>query len=296
MVLRSLLLTFLPAAFCLLPGRILAQTFSGTVTSEATQQGVPFVNIGLPRRGLGTVSDEQGHYRLAYNAAYATDTVRISSVGFRAQLVPFAALLAAPAIRLVPEEVALNEVSVTAAGAYRRTHTVGLDKPSSHLNFHMMSNELGTEIGTIVHLDRHPALVQSLHVAVVKNEAGPLTFRLNLYRLDAKGVPTTEKLMAHDVFVTAQPQAGVLSVDLGANRVVLDQDFLLALEWVKAPQGAPEADFTKRIGFGGALKAGGLQLYMRRTSQAAWIKPTFKSNVPLLGLRPALALYTTVKD
>ncbi|MDO7846964.1 carboxypeptidase-like regulatory domain-containing protein [Hymenobacter sp. M29] len=284
------------AALGLLPGRVLAQTFSGTVVSGATQQGVPFVNIGLPRRGLGTVSDEQGRYHLTYNAAYATDTVRISSVGFRTQLLPFASLLAAPSIQFVPEEVALNEVSVTAAGAYRRTHTVGLDKPSSHLNFHMISNELGTEIGTIVHLDRRPALVQSLHVAVVKNEAGPLTFRLNLYRLDAKGVPTPEKLLAHDVFVTAQPQAGVLSVDLGSDRVVLDQDFLLALEWVKAPDGAPEADFTKRISFGGAMKAGGMQLYMRRTSQAAWIKPTFSSNVPMLGLRPALALYATVKD
>ena len=284
------------AATCLLPSHARAQTITGAVASGATQQGIPFVNIGLPRRGLGTVTDEQGRYQLAYNPAYAADTVRISSLGFRTQLLPFAALLAAPAIRLAPEEVALNEVSVTAAGAYRRQHTLGLDKPSSHLKFYMMSNELGTEIGTLVHLARRPALVQSLHVAVMKNEAGPLTFRLNLYRLDAKGAPTSEKLLAHDIFVTAPPEAGVLTVDLGANRVVLDQDFLLALEWVKAPDGAPAADYTKRISFGGALKAGGMQLYMRRTSQAAWIKPNFTSNVPLLGLRPALAFYATVKD
>jgi hypothetical protein len=291
---------FLPAvalaAVGLLPSHSAAQTIVGTVTSGATQQGIPFVNIGLPRRGLGTVSDEQGRYQLTYNPAYATDTVRISSLGFRPQLVPFAALLAGAAVRLAPEEVARNEVSVTAAGAYRRQHTLGLAKPSAHLKFYMMSNELGTEIGTLVHLARRPTLVQSLHVAVMKNEAGPLTFRLNLYRLDAKGAPTTEKLLAHDVYVTAPAEAGVLTVDLGTHRVVLDQDFLLALEWVKAPDGAPAADYTKRISFGGALKAGGMQLYMRPTSQAAWVKPNFTSNMPMLGLRPALALYATVKD
>jgi hypothetical protein len=161
---------------------------------------------------------------------------------------------------------------------------------------HMAANELGTEIGTVVHLARHPALVQRLHVAVKKNDAGPLTFRLNLYRLDAQGRPTSEKLLRRDVFVTATPEAGVLAVDLRADRLVLDEDFLLALEWVKGPEGAPLADLTKRISFGGVLKYGGGQLYMRRTSQAAWMIPTFKSNIPLLGLRPAVALYATVKD
>ncbi|MFC7667847.1 hypothetical protein ACFQT0_10945 [Hymenobacter humi] len=91
----------------------------------------------------------------------------------------------------------------------------------------------------MVHLPRRPALVQRLHVAVAQNEAGPLTFRLNLYRLDAQGRPTAEKLLAHDVFVTAAPTVGVLAVDLAADRLLLNEDFLLALEWVKAPPAPP---------------------------------------------------------
>ncbi|GAB3302328.1 hypothetical protein GCM10027511_16120 [Hymenobacter humi] len=292
----SILAAFLVTVTGLLPHSLFAQTITGTVTSASSHQAIPFVNLGLPRRGLGTVSDEQGRYQLPYNAAYATDTVRVSSVGFRPLLLPFAALLAAPAISLTPEEVQLNEVSVTAAGAYQRLHTVGPDKPSSRIRFYLAANELGTEIGTVVHLPRRPALVQRLHVAVAQNEAGPLTFRLNLYRLDAQGRPTAEKLLAHDVFVTAAPTVGVLAVDLAADRLLLNEDFLLALEWVKAPAGAPVADLTKRISFRGVLKYGGGQLYMRRTSQAAWTKPTIKSNVPLLGLRPTVAFYATVKD
>lgn len=277
-----------------LSSRAVAQTVAGTILNTATQQPIPFVNVGLPRRGLGTVSDEQGRYQLPYNPAYATDTVRISSVGFQAKLLPFAALLAGPDVGLMPAEVQLAEVSVTAAGAYRELRTVGLAKPSPSFDFHMISNELGTEIGTLMHLERRPALLQTLNVAVVKNEAGPLTFRLNLYRLGPTGQPTTEKLLPHDVFVTATPQAGVLSVDLRTDHLVLNEDFVLALEWVKSPAGtAPDA--TKRISFGGAMKHGA-QLYFRNTSQGAWVKPTFSSNVPMLGKRPTVALYATVKD
>jgi hypothetical protein len=284
----------LVAATAGLPGHSVAQTVIGTIVNTATQQPIPFVNVGLPKRGLGTVSDEQGHYQLAYNPAYAADTVRISSVGFQAKLLPFAALLAGPGIGLVPAEVQLAEVSVTAAGTYRQQHTVGLAKPSPSFDFHMISNELGTEIGTLIHLERRPALLQTVHVAVVKNEAGALTFRLNLYRLGPNGQPTTEKLLPHDVLVTATPQAGILSADLSAEHLVLNEDFVLALEWVKSP--TPTApDVTKRISFGGAMKYGG-QLYFRNASQAAWVKPTFSSNVPMLGKRPTVALYATVKD
>jgi hypothetical protein len=295
MAIRSLL----AASFCfhtilLLPNITNAQVITGTIINGTTQQAVPFVNVGLPHRNLGTVSDEQGHYNLPYNAAYAADTVRISSVGFQPRLVPFSSLLSAPSVTLTPQNVALSEVSVAAVSVYQRTHTVGLATPAPKTNFHMMANELGTEIGSLIHLPQHPALVQSLHVAVVQNEAGPLTFRLNLYRLDAQGRPTTEKLLHRDVLLTAQSEAGVLTVDLTADHLVLDEDFLLGLEWVKGPA-ASSVDLTKQIRFGGALHYGG-QLYVRLASQADWIKPTVKSNVPLLGKRPTVALYATVKD
>jgi len=289
----------LPLLFCLLALLAPAHAQStvpvvGTISSRSTGQGIPFVNIGLPQRGLGTVSDEQGRYRLPYSAAYAADTVRISSVGFKPLLLPFAALLAAPVIGLVPEPVVLNEVSVTAAGAYQHPNTAGLAKAMPRMNFHMGANELGTELGCLVHLQHRPALLQSLHLVVLKNEAGPLTFRLNIYRLDAQGLPTTEKLLARDVLITATPEAGVLSADVTADHLVLNEDFLLALEWIKNPMPAGP-DLTQRISFGGAMKYGA-QLYFRRTSQAPWTKPSFTSNMPALGMRPVVALYATVKD
>lgn len=270
-----------------------AQTIVGTVSGPGTQ-AAPYVNIGLPARGLGTVADEQGHYRLAYNPAFAADTVRVSSMGFEPRQLTFSALLAAPDIRLTPAPVALAGVSVQATNPRLRTHELGLAQPSAKVRLNMASNQLGNELGTLVRLKRRPALLQSLHMVILQNEAGPLTFRLNLYRLDSHGRPTTEKLVNHDVLVTAMPQAGILTADLSADHLLLTEDFLLAVEWVKG-SGDTTPDLRKRLYFGGGL-APKSTLYMRRASQASWELMPYTSNLPLMGLKPQVAFYATVRD
>nr|WP_262907855.1 carboxypeptidase-like regulatory domain-containing protein [Hymenobacter sp. 15J16-1T3B] len=272
-----------------------AQTISGTIRSASTHEPVPLVNLGLPRRNLGTVGDKHGRYQLAAQAAYAADTVRVSSLGFEPLLLPLSALLTQPDLELKPRPVLLDDVAVAGNSAYCDLRTVGLAKSTRGFVIHLLSNQLGTELGALVHLPKRPALLQSLNVVVARNEAGPLTFRLNLYRLDAQGFPTAAKLLPHDVLLTAGPQAGVLTVDLAAQKVVLDEDFVMGLELVQVPASADQPDLTKQISFGGALESGG-QLFVRLASQGQWLKPTVKSNGPLLGKRPAVALYATVKE
>jgi hypothetical protein len=289
---------FFSLRFCwvllfLVPSTAAAQLIAGNIVNRATQQPIPYVNVGLPKRGLGTVSDEQGRYQLRYNPAYAADSVRVSSVGYEPRMMPFAALLAGANVGLAPLAVSLTDVNVVAASVYSRTHTLGLDKPRPRFNFGLVSNELGTEIGTLIQVERRPALVQSLHVVVAKNETAPLTLRVNVYRLDPQGQPTTEKLLQRDVLLTTGPRKGVLTADLTADRLVLTEDCLLAVELVKSNgPGAPDAS---KLRFGGALGYGG-QCYLRVASQGAWIKPTMKSNVPLLGKKLQVAFYLTVKD
>ena len=277
----------------LLPANAAAQVLAGTVVNRATQEPIPFVNVGLPARGLGTVSDEQGRYQLRYNPAYAADSVRVSSVGYEPRTLPFAALLAGANVALAPRAVPLADVNVVAASAYTRTHTLGLDQPAPKFDFRLMSNELGAEIGTLIHVERRPALVQSLHVVVVKNETTPLTLRVNAYRLDPKGQPTAEKLLQRNVLLVTGPQPGVLVADLTADRLVLTEDCLLAVELVKS--NGPDAPDVSKLRFGGALARGG-QCYFRVASQSAWHQVVMKSNVPLLGKKLQVAFYFTVKD
>jgi hypothetical protein len=249
--------------------------------------------VGLPKRGLGTVSDEQGRYQLRYNPAFAADSVRVSSVGYEPRMLPFAALLAGANVGLAPRTVPLTDVNVVASSVYSRTRTLGLNKSAPMVDFGLASNGLGTEIGTLIHVERRPSLVQSLHVVVKKNETAPLTLRVNVYRLDPQGQPTAEKLLQRDVLLTTGPQKGVLTADLTADRLVLTEDCLLGVELVKSS--GPGAPDVSKLRFGGALGYGG-QCYFRIASQGTWVKPPMKSNVPLLGRKLQAAFYLTVKD
>ena len=77
-----------------------AQSVQGHVADAATGQAVPFVNIGVVGKDLGTVANEKGAYQLPFREALATDTVRVSSIGYRARLLTLRALQALPNVAL----------------------------------------------------------------------------------------------------------------------------------------------------------------------------------------------------
>ena len=72
-----------PILFFLLTAyTIKAQFISGKVMDAATQQPLPYVNIGVLNKNLGTVSDEYGDFSLKLNPELLLDTLRFSMIGF----------------------------------------------------------------------------------------------------------------------------------------------------------------------------------------------------------------------
>ena len=61
-----------------------AQTFViGQVIDAATKEPLPYVNIGLLNKNIGTVSDETGYFELEVNTEQnSRDTLRFSMIGF----------------------------------------------------------------------------------------------------------------------------------------------------------------------------------------------------------------------
>ncbi len=72
-----------PILFFLLTSNIIkAQFISGKVLDASTQQPLPYVNIGVLNKNLGTVSDEYGGFSLKLNPELLLDTLRFSMIGF----------------------------------------------------------------------------------------------------------------------------------------------------------------------------------------------------------------------
>ena len=297
-----------------------AQTISGVLTNAETHAALPYVNIGVVGKSLGTVSTEQGAYRLAFQEALANDTVRISSIGYQTRLLTLRALRAQPNVALAPASVTLQEVQVQGTGLLKRPRTLGNTSNSLTSNLNLNTKALGTEIGTVISIRHHPTRVLTANFNVCYNKLGPVTFRVNLYRLDAKGRPTEIKLLAHDVITTADIKTGTFTVDLANEHLVVDEDFFLALEWIKgngleagagqptrlaplkvrvqrqqttdgvpAPPPQPqELAFSLSVGYINN------DLYVRSTSQASWERAAI--GALLAGMQPRISFFVTALD
>jgi hypothetical protein len=288
-MLRSSLLASL--LILLTTAAALAQAISGRVTDAQTGQPLPFVNIGVVGKALGTVSNEQGQYGLAFQEKLAADTVRVSYLGYRPLLLTLRQLQGQPNLALSPAAVALAEVRVQASRRAWRDRTLGYTGNSENSTMHLEAKDLGAETGTVIYLKRKPTKVLKANFNVAYNRVGNVTLRVNLYRLDAKGRPTNEKLLQHEMILRTAATHGPISVDLTPDNLLLSEDFFLSLEWVG---GANAEALHEGVAFSAGIGYADNDIYYRATSQARWER--LSAGAVLAGMQPKLSFYVTAQD
>ena len=62
-----------------------AQVINGIVFDSATQAPLPYVHVGVRGKNLGTISRDDGTFRIDLTKAAFTDSLTFSSVGYRTQ-------------------------------------------------------------------------------------------------------------------------------------------------------------------------------------------------------------------
>lgn len=268
-----------------------AQPISGIITDAKTHQPLPYVNIGVVGKALGTVSNEAGAYKLPFQEALANENVRVSSVGFAPRNLTLRELAAQPNVALTPEAVVLSEVQVKGKALFKRTHTLGNTSNADMATLTLNNQDLGGQVGTVIKLSRRPTRLLKATFNIARPNPGQVTFRVNLYRLDAKGRPTDTKLLARDVIVTSPIVKGPVVVDLSTDQLVLDEHFFLAIEmikWVDAAKQGAEFAFSASLGYVNN------EIYERKSSQGTWERASV--GALLAGMQPRLSFYVTVND
>ena len=287
-MLRSSLFALL--LLLLAPAAALAQPISGRVTDAKTGQPLPFVNIGVVGKALGTVSNERGEYGLAFQQKLAADTVRVSYLGYQPRLLTLRQLQSAPNLALRPAAVALAEVRVAGQAQFRRVHTLGNTGNGEMSTNTLSNNDLGGQVGTVIKLSRRPTRLRSATFNIARTSRGVVTFRVNIYRLGAHGRPTDTKLLTRDIIVTAPAVRGPITVDLSPDQLILNENFFLAIEMLKWENADPSAEFT----FSAAIGYSNNEIYWRQTTEAPWERASV--GALLAGMQPKLSFYVTAED
>lgn len=227
MMIKTCLHFLVLGAFAALPSHA-QQVLQGTTLNSETKAPVPYVNIGIPSVGTGTVSDASGYYRLIFSSV--KDSVMVSAIGFETTVFTISELQKNPAILMKPEVYEMDDIIVTGTVS-DRSEIFGYQLTRRGDNIGFGSTQLGTEIGARIRI-RRPVKIQSAHFMVSRAGSDSLFFRVNLYSLGER--LNGRNLIPENLIVTAPSEPGILSVDLEPFSIVAHGDVLLSLEWIKA--------------------------------------------------------------
>ena len=236
----------------------------GQVIDAATEEPLPYVNIGLVNQNIGTVTDEAGYFVLEVPGnGYADATLRFSMIGFEPQDFTLQEyrdqkILTIP---LKEKATALEEVVLTTKRNKYQTKILGNKTTSQLIYAAFTTNKLGNEMGFLVRGRKNPMILKKFNVSLVENDYGPIRFRLNFYDLK-DGLPN-ETLLNENIIVETDIQSGIVSKDLTPYEIVIDQDFFVAIEWIED------------LGPGKLFFSGGFfgsPLIAREVSQGTWSK------------------------
>ena len=242
-----------------------AQTFViGQVIDAATKEPLPYVNIGLLNKNIGTVSDETGYFELEVNTEQnSRDTLRFSMIGFETKSYTLNDFINQNEIEvyLTEKSTALDEVILSSKRKKYQTKILGNKTTSKALYAAFTSNKLGNEMGFIVRARKHPMILKKFNISLVENDYGPIKFRLNIYDV-LNGLPN-KTLLTDNLFIETEESSGIVSLDLTPYEIIIDQDFFIAIEWIE-DLGPGKLYFSG--GFFGA------PLFAREVSQGTWEK------------------------
>jgi len=237
----------------------------GRIIDALTKEPLPFVNVGVLKKELGTVSNEDGFFFLEVPDVFAKETLRFSMIGFDQrdfQVADLEAILLSNNTLVLAEQTTFLEEVVLTAEKKWDTRVSGNATTSKLLITGFTSNQLGNEIALFVKVKKTPAYIEGIQFSVVENIYPEVRFRVNVYSSEYRF--PDGNILKENIFVTLKQSEGIISVDLKEYDILVDDDVFISLEWIDEDLGSEGLWFSAGV-FGKSI-------YARSTSQAEWKK------------------------
>ncbi|MBS9522403.1 carboxypeptidase-like regulatory domain-containing protein [Litoribacter alkaliphilus] len=214
---------------------------SGLIIDRDTESPIPFTNVGIKNKFIGTVSDSHGYFKISINTLSVNDTIEISRLGYDKEKMLVKKLMdpkSNPRIILLQQKaVDLDEFTVTAESAIG-IKTFGNLTLKSRFAFAFnpiksrASENFGREVAVKVDPKKKSVRINTVKFALANNQFDHLVFRVNVYKegSDSKGFPG-ERIFEKIVEVNNEFK-GEYMVPFEHHDIVLDGKFWVSMEFL----------------------------------------------------------------
>ncbi len=226
----------------IVPSLVLAQKdYKGLVLDEKTNTPIPYVNIGIVDKGVGTVSDEAGLFHLALDETklLSGDKILFSSLGYESLEILVGEIDLVyneyPEVRLTPTTVKLNEVVVTNIEGEFIDQDIGYKNSGETVFGYWKDNvALGGQLATRIRLKKGLRKLNNLGFEVWSSTSDSVLLRINFYDLDSAGYPGKNLNTSNEnILYTVTKGQRFAEVDLVPYSIFARDDFIVSLELLK---------------------------------------------------------------
>ena len=265
---RILKITFL-ILFCSLAFTSIAQsTITANTVDGITKNALPYVNIGIKHKNIGTISSKDGSFILAIPEINTNDTLTFSMVGYTELNIPVKKILSSNQKTFILHQVSNLLSTVTVYSKKRIEKKIGIT--NSHALMHFIDGSINQndifEIAQLIEtMDTGFAKITSLNLTITDPREDSGTFRINFYGFD--GSHPTERIVEKNILQTKKIIPGNLLFDLSSYNIYLKGNFVIGLEFIPSVN-ANDKPIHYEVKLGGKIRS-----YVSSHSQADWRVP-----------------------
>lgn len=222
---------------------------------DKSGMAIPWVNIGVRNKDLGTVSDKNGNFKLSIPESYVKDSLTFSCVGYKEQSVPIRSIAGISYLSISLEEKLVNLAEVKVSSRKVTVRKLGISgyTPMIWTPLNTYDRNDIIEQGRLIEIERPSILLTAnVNTGGIKHFKDSLTFRLNIYKVEDN--KPGERLIEKSIIKSFDPAQEIISFDLRKDYILLEEDCVIAFELLpKSMVSYPRMRFRAKMGSDGGF-------------------------------------------
>jgi len=299
---------------CVSATTINAQELTGII-KDKNQKGVPYVNIGIPAKAFGIITDDNGNFKLKITSEKETDTLQITSIGYYPLVMSVAdfkkscqenspIIITEEVYQLATTIVRHNEYETKVLGTsnvadLECVELSGLrQKDSASVRKYkekgISEKSAGVEIGNKISIKKgQQTFIDKIQFKTCLGENDTAIYRVNIYSegktvkrvltpIGMVKVINAANELKEPIIIKTIGKTEVHDIDVSKQNIQVTDDFIIALECIYA------SNSQMKIGAKPAM-FGSTDLLIRESIMDEWVK------IPLINMTFIAATVTYKK-